>query len=162
MPKKNIAEVVKEIAEPVARELGYSVWSVEFGKTGADYTLEITIDTDKAEGISIDDCQRFSDRINPALDEADPVEDAYILQVSSPGIERELKEPQHYRKMIGETVLVKLYKAIDGKKSFQGTLEGIDDDDNVTITTTEGTQTFPRKSIAKCNIVFNWAGNPRG
>ncbi len=162
MPKKNIAEIVRELAEPVARELGYSVWSVEFGKIGADYTLEITIDTDEAEGISIDDCQKFNDAINPVLDENDPVEEAYILQVSSPGIERELKEPEHYRKMIGETVLVKLYKATDGKKSFQGTLERIDDDDNVTVTTDEGAKTFPRKSIAKCNIVFDWAGNPRG
>ncbi len=162
MPKKNIADVVREIAEPAARELGYSVWSVEFGKTGADFTLEITIDKDGDEGISIDDCQRFSDVINPLLDEADPVEGGYLLQVSSPGVERELKESEHYRKMTGENVLVKLYKAVDGKKSFQGTLEGIDGDDNITVSTDEGVKSFPRKAIAKCNVIFDWAGNPRG
>ncbi len=156
MPKKNIAEIVRELAEPIARELGLNIWSVEFGKIGVDYNLEITIDTDREEGISIDDCQRFTDLINPVLDEADPVEEAYTLSVSSPGVERELTEPKHYRKMIGQTVLVKLYKAVDGKKSFQGTLEGIDEENNVTVTTEEGPKSFPLKSIAKCNTVFNW------
>ncbi len=156
MPKKNIAQTVKELAMPVAEKLGLQVWNVEFGKTGADYELEITIDSMDNNGVSIDDCQRFSDAFNPVIDEADPVEEAYTLSVSSPGVERELKEPEHYRKMMGKPVLVKLYKNENGKKSFEGILADIDDENNVTLSTDDGNVSFPLKAIAKCNVTFKW------
>ena len=102
--KKNgsVADVVTALALPIAEELGYSIWDVEYVREGADYYLRITIDNE--EGITIDDCEAFSRAIDPILDEADPITDSYHLEVSSPGIERDIKivrtaqrQPRPYR-----------------------------------------------------------------
>ena len=90
---KNIAGVVTELITPVADELGYELWDVEFVKEGTRRILRVTIDSE--EGITIDDCERMHRAIDPVLDEADPIESAYYLEVSSPGIERELRTERH-------------------------------------------------------------------
>ena len=141
-----------EIAEPVARELGYTLWDVEYVKEGADWYLRYTIDSDN--GIGIEDCERMSRAIDPVLDEHDFIEDAYHLEVSSPGLERDIKTDWHMEKCMGEKVTVKLYAPINGAKAIVGTLSGFDSE-SVKITVDEEIS-VPRKAIAKMNIYFEF------
>ncbi|MBE6541097.1 MAG: ribosome maturation factor RimP [Ruminococcaceae bacterium] len=153
--KKNIADTVRDIAEPLAESLGYFIWDVEYVREGADMILRITIDTDREDGINIDDCEKMHRAIDPLLDEADPIEDAYMLAVSSPGVERTLSRPEHFEMCAGEEISLKFYAAIDGSKSARGILVGLDGDD-VVVTVGEEEKRYPRKSVAKCETVFNW------
>ncbi|MGN1410442.1 MAG: ribosome maturation factor RimP [Eubacteriales bacterium] len=154
--KKNIAGVVREIAEPLAKSFGYILWDVEYVKEGADMILRITIDTDAEGGITIDDCEKMHRAIDPLLDEADPIEDAYMLAVSSPGVERELTQPMHFERMAGEEVEVRLYAAVDGTKTYRGELIGLIDGE-VVIRQPDGEEKrFPEKAVAKCTTVFEW------
>ena len=151
--KKNIAGTVWEIAEPVAAELGYSIWNVEYVREGADMYLRITIDSE--EGIDLDDCERMTRSIDPLLDEADPIEDAYYLEVSSPGVERVLVTDEHFEIMAGSEVEVKLYRALNGSKTVRGVLAGKADGVN-NVTTAEGDVQLDEKACAKVTTVFDW------
>ena len=153
--KKNIADTVREIAEPLAESFGYFIWDVEYVREGADMILRITIDTDKDGGINIEDCEKMHRAIDPLLDEADPIEDAYMLAVSSPGVERVLTRPEHFEMCAGEEVSLKFYAAIDGSKSARGIHKGLDGDDIVVEVNGEEKR-YPRKSAAKCETVFEW------
>lgn len=88
------ASAVRELIEPTVTELGYDIWDVEYVKEGADMHLRITIDSE--DGIDIDDCEKVHRAIDPLIDEADPIEESYLLEVSSPGIERRLRTPEHF------------------------------------------------------------------
>ena len=92
--QKNIAGTVRELLTPTAETMGYELWDVEFVREGARRILRITID--KPEGIDIDDCEAYHRAIDPLLDEADPIDSAYYLEVSSPGSERDLKYHFHF------------------------------------------------------------------
>ena len=151
---KNIAGTVRELIQPTADELGYFLWDVEYVKEGARRILRITIDSE--EGILIEDCEKFHRAIDPVLDEADPIEDAYYLEVSSPGIERELKTDEHIAVMAGADVEVKLYAPLDGAKSFRGTLVGLDNDGRVVIAVGENELSFERAAVAKIQTVFEF------
>lgn len=118
--KKGIKETVREAILPTVTELGYRIWDVTYAKVGADYHLEITIDSD--DGINIEDCEKVHRAIDPILDEIDPIEGFYYLDVSSPGIERELRTEEHIELSIGEKVEAKLFAAKDGRKSIVGDL----------------------------------------
>lgn len=122
--KKNIRETVREAISATVAELGYEIWDITYQKVGADYHLEITIDCEA--GINIEDCERVHRAIDPILDEIDPIEGFYYLDVSSPGIERELRLDEHIERSIGERVEAKLFAAKDGRKSFVGTLESFE------------------------------------
>ncbi len=153
--KKSISEVVRELAEPVAAELGYLVWDVEYVREGADMILRITIDTDRDGGIDINDCEKMHRAMDPILDEADPIEEAYMFAVSSPGVERTLTRPEHFERMQGADVMLKFYTAVDGSKSLRATLVGLDGDD-IVVTVGDEEKRFPKKSVAKCETVFDW------
>lgn len=149
--KKSIKETVREAILPTVTELGYRIWDVTYQKIGADYHLEITIDSD--EGINIDDCEKVHRAIDPILDEIDPIEDFYYLEVSSPGVERELKSDEHIELSIGQRVLCKLFTAKDGRKSITGSLVS-QDKESVTIDE-DGSETVILKSeIAKLTTVY--------
>jgi ribosome maturation factor RimP len=150
----SIAEVVTALAAPLADELGYVLWDVEYVREGADYYLRITIDSD--EGITIDDCERFSRAIDPVLDEADPITDSYHLEVSSPGIERELKSDFHINACEGWQVEVRLYAPIDGSKSHIGELVGLDGEGNVVIEQEGGRRSFARTAIASLRTHYDF------
>ena len=160
--KKNIAGLVSEIALPLAiiEANNLELVDVEYVKEGADMILRITIDTDAEGGITIDDCEKMHRAIDPLLDELDPIEESYMLSVSSPGVERELTKPMHYEKMKGSEVEVRLYAALDGSKVFRGELvwlEESEDGDSVVIKLPDGEEKkFPIKTVAKCVTVFNW------
>lgn len=150
---KNIAATVSELIAPVAEELGYYLWDVEFVKEGSRYILRVTIDSD--EGINIDDCEKMHRAIDPVLDEADPIENAYYLEVSSPGIERELKNEQHIALCVGETVEVKLYAPLNGAKSYSGELCGCEGG-KVLVKNGEAIIGFERKDIAQIKTVYDF------
>lgn len=149
---KAIVSEVSALCAGVAEELGYTVWDVEYEKIGAEYHLTITIDS--PQGIGIEDCEKMSRALDPILDEADPIQDEYHLDVSSPGIERVIKNDFHLSRCIGEAVLVKLYAPIENQKSIVGTLDSFDSE-SVTVTAQDKI-TIPRKAIAKMNIYFEF------
>lgn len=153
----SIAQRVWDIVLPTADELEYVLWDVEFVKEGADYYLRITID--HPEGITIDDCERFHRAIDPVLDEADPIQQAYILEVSSPGIERELKNRDHVMMCLGDTVEIRLYAVQHGAKVHRGTLVGMTEAGNVQIEQNETLLEFDADKIAKLQTVFDFGAN---
>ena len=151
----NVAAVVRQLAEPLAERLGYDLWDVEFVKEGADYCLRITIDS--PQGITIDDCERMHLAIDPVLDEADPIEGSYRLEVSSPGVERELKTPRHMAACEGWTVEVRLYAPADGSKCHIGELLPVGEDGAVRIRLPDGGErSFPRGAVASLRTHYDF------
>jgi ribosome maturation factor RimP len=150
--KRSVSETVRTAIEPIVTELGYSIWDITFGKVGADYHLEITID--KAEGIDINDCEKVHRAIDPILDEVDPIEGFYYLDVSSPGLERELRTAEHIAATLGQTVEAKLFAAYEGRKSVLGTLVS-GDAESVTIKDEAAEITIPTDKISRLNTVFS-------
>ena len=151
---KNIASTVRTLISGLADEMGYYLWDVEFVKEGADKYLRITIDNE--EGITIEDCERFHRGIDPLLDEADPISDPYILEVSSPGIERELKCEEHIEACVGWDVEVKLYAPRNGSKSFRGVLVGYNDDGDILVEINGENTAFKPDEIAKIATCFDF------
>ena len=149
--KKGIKETVREAILPTVTELGYRIWDISYSKIGADYHLEITIDCDA--GINIEDCERVHRAIDPILDEIDPIEDFYYLEVSSPGIERELKTDEHIELSVGQKVQAKLFVAKDGKKSVTGILTGADKA-SVTLDEDGAMVVLQKSEIAKLTTVY--------
>ena len=149
--KKSIRETVLELIEPTVNELGYSVWDITYSKIGADYHLEITIDS--PNGINIEDCERVHRAIDPVIDEADPIESFYYLDVSSPGIERELRRDEHIEASVGLKVEAKLFAARDGVKSITGRLMGFEDD-TLSIECDGAVCELKRQEISKLTTVF--------
>ena len=152
--QKGVTEVVKELATPLADEFGYILWDVELVREGSKKILRITIDSE--EGITVDDCEKMHRAIDPVLDEADPIEDAYYLEVSSPGIERELRTDAHLEYCEGADVEVRLFAPRDGSKVFRGELLPLTDDGDVAILVGEETVVFPRATVAKIKTVFEF------
>ena len=125
--KKNIAGTVRDLVSPVADEFGFMLWYVEYVKEGADMILRITID--KPEGIDIEDCEKMARAIDPIIDEADPIEKQYVLEVSSPGIERKLITEEHVKKFLGYLATVRFVRAPEGynQREFLLQLDDIQD-----------------------------------
>ena len=145
-----IEDKVYEIIEPAVLSVGVSLWDVRFVKEGVSYYLRIYIDKDG--GVTIDDCAAVSHAIDPLIDEADPIDKQYYLEVCSPGIERELTRDWHYAAANGERVKIKLFAALDGKKEFSGTLKS--EGDKITLITDEGEIITERSKIAKAFIEY--------
>ncbi|MBO4432966.1 MAG: ribosome maturation factor RimP [Clostridia bacterium] len=140
-----VTDKVYEIIEPAVLSLGVTLWDVRFVKEGASYYLRVYID--KAGGVTIDDCVAVSHAIDPLIDEADPIDKQYYLEVCSPGVERELTRDWHFSAANGERVKIKLFSAIDGKKEFSGILKT--EGDSVTLITDDGEIKTERLKIAK-------------
>ena len=144
----NAAERVYELIKETVETQGVELWDVRFLKEGASWYLRVFID--KSEGITIDDCTNVSHAIDPIIDEADPIDKAYYLEVCSPGLERELTRPSYYEKVAGQMVRLKLYKAIDGKKEFTGLLEL--KNEGIILKTEEAELELSYKDISKANL----------
>jgi ribosome maturation factor RimP len=125
MKKKQIEQTVKNLVGDIITSLGYELWSIEYYNDGIEWLLEIMID--KPGGISLDDCEKVTRAVNPAIDEADPIENSYSLAVSSPGLNRELKNAGHLNKYINKQVTVKMFAkneaVITGEKTFHAVLK---------------------------------------
>ena len=131
-----VCDAVRAIAEPVAQQCGVEIWDVRYLKEGAEWYLRIFID--KEEGISIDDCEAVSRALDEPLEKNDPIKDAYILEVSSPGIERELVRMEHFDRFIGADIMVHLIRPMDVLgRDFKGVLHS-HDKETVTITDHSG------------------------
>lgn len=115
---------VQGLAERIADELGLRIWDVTFTKEGASYYLRIYIDKDG--GVGIDDCEAFSRAIDAPLDELDPIEQGYCLEVCSPGVERNLTKPAHFTACLGQRVQVRMIRPVNGTRDFKGVLEDYD------------------------------------
>lgn len=122
-----VTEKVEELARPVVEDEGCELWSVEYVREAGSWYLRVFID--KEGGVGIDDCERISRRLDPILDEADPIPDSYVFEVGSAGAERELKRPSDFEKFMGSEVEVKLYQPYEGKKSLVGKLEAYENGD---------------------------------
>ncbi len=150
--KKAIKDTVRDLVEPIVNELGYRVWDVLYSKIGADYHLEITIDSDA--GIGIEDCEKVHRAIDPVLDEADPIEGFYYLEVSSPGIERELRTEEHIQASLGQLAEAKLFAAKDGQKTLVGVLKSLEDG-VLTMTAQDGGDIrVSRTEISRLHLVY--------
>ncbi len=140
-----ITEKVAALARPVVEDEGCTLWDVEYVREAGTWYLRVLVD--KAGGLSIDDCERISRRLDPMLDEADPIPDSYVFEVGSAGAERELKRPGDFEQFLGSEVELRLYQPLDGSKSFVGLLRGYEDGD-VTIETGGRELRFEKSRIA--------------
>ena len=141
-----VTDLVAQLAQPLAEAAGCSLWDVEYVKEAGTWYLRIYID--KETGVSIDDCEAVSRPLSDALDEADPIEGSYTLEVSSAGADRVLKKPEHFTRFLGEQVEVRLYRPVNGRKDFHGALTAYENGD-VTITPADGgPMTFAKKDVA--------------
>ena len=142
---KKIENEIEKIVRPVIESAGYEYVDTEIKKAGS--ALELIIYSDKDGGIGLDDCEKISKLIDPVIEEEDPIEDAYYLCVSSPGLDRPLKKPSDFARSIGKVVDIKLYRAIDGQKEFTGTLKEYDEA-GFTVTISESDKSFLHKDTA--------------
>lgn len=155
MAKKKIKETVEEILTPYLAERELELWNVEFVKEVKDWFLRVYIDKSshkEGEYVSIQECEDVSRYLSEALDKEDPIEQNYYLEVSSPGLDRELITEDHYRRYFGSVVEMKLYKAIDGKKEISAVLDDMDDD-KYYLTVDDGSKIEVEKSqVAKTRL----------
>ncbi|NLK39699.1 MAG: ribosome maturation factor RimP [Clostridiales bacterium] len=150
---KNIASKVAELLTPVVEELGYQLWDIEYAKEGTEWILRITIDS--KQGIGIEDCERVHRAVDPILDEHDPIETSYRLEVSSPGVERELRVDDHFTASIGEDIEVKLFRPIEGQRIYRGVLRAYADK-VIVIETDSGEVRIPRTDAAIVKTTFDF------
>ncbi len=120
--KQKVTEVVSDIALPLAKQVGVELYDVEFVKEGPDYYLRVFID--KEGGVDINECEAVSRLLDPALDEADPIDTPYFLEVSSVGLDRQLKKEKDFLHFMGHPIEVKLYRPMEGRKEWCGILSG--------------------------------------
>ena len=147
---KNDALVTQiyEMVKPIADELNYEIYHVEYVKENGEYYLRIYIE--KEGGITLSDCEALSRRVSDLMDEKDPIPEAYFLEVSSPGLNRTLFTEAHYKRFVGREVMVKLTKAIEGKKSIKGILKEVNEE-NV-IVEADTLISIPKDKIKSANI----------
>ena len=143
----------EELLRPIAEANGVTVYDVEYVKEGGDYYLRAYID--KPDGVGILDCENVSRTLSDELDKADFIQDAYILEVSSPGLGRVLKKDRHLQASIGQQVDVKLFKPVDGRKQYSGRLDGFDMD-TVSIFEGDTIRSFKRAEIAVIRLAFDF------
>ena len=155
MSKREIYEQKTEaILMPIVEEHGFELVDVEYVKEGGTWYLRAYID--KPGGINVDDCEVVSRRLSDILDEKDYIEEAYILEVSSPGLGRPLKKEKDFKRSLGEEVDVRTYRMIEKQKEFTGLLKDYDDA-TVTIEMEDGTlKTFEKSEIALIRLAFDF------
>lgn len=144
---KKVTEIVAELAAEAVAEQGCELWDVEYVREAGQWYLRIYLD--KEGGVDILDCEAISRKLSDLLDEADPIDGSYTLEVGSAGAERALKRPADFQRYIGSPVLVKLYRAQDGRKEFAGHLAAYDEaSGDVTVTVGKEEMTFVKKDVA--------------
>ena len=151
-----ISDIVSRLARPVVEEEGCTLWDVEYVKEGSEWYLRAYID--KEGGVTIEYCENVSRAVSEVMDQDDFIPEAYILEVSSPGLGRTLKKDKHLQKSIGEEVEIKTYKSIEKQKEFSGILSAFDAD-TITIVTDEETEqemTFNRSDVALIRLALDF------
>lgn len=149
-----VTEVVAALAEPVCAAQGVSLWDVEYVREAGSWVLRVFID--KEGGVSINDCVAVTQALDPLLDERDPIPDSYTFEVSSAGVERELKRPEHFARYIGAPVTVRLYAPKAGAREHTGTLAAYADG-AVTLAAEDGSeQLFTPQEVAQVRLRFTF------
>ena len=143
--RHQIETITEELLDPILAEKKFELVDIEYVKEAGNYYLRVYID--KEGGITIDDCEIVSRELGSLLDEKDPIKDPYILEVSSPGLDRPLKKEKDFKRSLGKTVELKLYQAINGTKEFEGILEDYNKD-QITVQVDGENMTFQRNDIA--------------
>ncbi len=144
-----LTDQVAALALPIVEEEGCTLWDVEYVKEAGSWYLRVFID--REGGVSIDDCERISRRLDPVLDEADPIPESYIFEVGSAGADRELKRPGDYEQFMGSEVELKLYRPVKGSKRYVGELSGYEDG-AVTIVQNGEALRFEKSQIAQVRL----------
>ena len=150
-----IAEEAERLANEIAAPMGLRVYDTEFLKEGAKKVLRIYIDK-PGDYIAIDDCEAVSRALSDRLDEQDFIEDAYTLEVSSPGLERHLKRDWHFEEAVGEKVDVKLFRPLNGQKMLSGILAGGNLKEGIVLKTGDKELHIDKQSIADIKISFEF------
>lgn len=147
---KNDALVTQiyEMVKPISDELNYEIYHIEYVKENGEYYLRIYIE--KEGGITLSDCEALSRRVSDLMDEKDPIPEAYFLEVSSPGLNRTLFTEAHYKRFVGREVMVKLTKAVEGKKSIKGILKEVNEE-NI-IVEADTLISIPKEKVKSANI----------
>lgn len=154
MSKRETYESKTEaLLTPIAQANGVEIYDVEYVKEGADWYLRAYID--KTEGVNIQDCENVSRALSDALDKDDFIEDAYILEVSSPGLGRTLKKDKHFEKSLGLKVELKTYKAIGKVKEFSGVLKSYDET-SLTLEIDGEEKVFAKSDVALVRLAFDF------
>lgn len=154
MSKRETYEArTEQILLPIAQKAGVEIYDVEYVKEGSDWYLRAYID--KPEGVNIGDCETVSRALSDKLDEEDFIEDAYILEVSSPGLGRTLKKDKHLEKSLGMEVEIRLYKPLEKCKEFTGILKSFDAG-QIIIETADKEMTFARKEVALIRLALDF------
>lgn len=154
MAKRDTYEArTEELLTPIVEKYGVEIYDVEYVKEGSEWYLRAYID--KPEGVNIIDCENVSRALSDELDKEDFIDEAYILEVSSPGLGRTLKKDKHLEKSIGEEVEIKLYKPIDKCKEFSGILEKFDAE-SITVSVEDKEITFKRSDIALIRLALDF------
>lgn len=148
-----ITDVVAALAEPIAEENGCGIWDVEYVKEAGTWFLRVYLD--RAEGVTIDHCEAVSRALDGKLDEVDPIEGSYVLEVSSPGADRVLKKPEHFQRFLGQKVEARLYRPRAGAKSLVGELAGYQDG-AVTLQTPQERVTLAKEEIAQVRLYITF------
>lgn len=144
---------IYDLSLPIVNELGYKLYDVMYVKEGKEYYLRIFIDHEK--GIDLDDCEKVSNRISDMLDEVDPISTQYNLEVSSCGLERHLREVEHYEAAVGKNVELKFFKALDGVKQVEGILKMVKEN-TIIIETEEKEVEVKNDDVSSAKILFDW------
>lgn len=141
-----VTDVVAQLALPIVEQAGCTLWDVEYVKEAGEWFLRVYID--KEGGVDINDCEAVSRPLSDLLDEADPIQGSYTFEVSSAGLDRPLKRPEHFTACAGQQVDVRFYRPVDGRKEYTGALVGCDGDGNVTV----DDKTFEKKDVAQVRL----------
>lgn len=151
MSAKKVVDVITTMAEQLAEPLQLEVVDVEYRREPSGRVLRVFID--KQGGITLDDCQALSRALSRRLDETDPIADSYSLEVSSPGLDRPLKKPRDFERFTGETIHVRTYGPLDGRRNFKGELLGLQDGHVVVALEDDGEANIPLDQIARARLV---------
>ena len=143
-----LLETIDQLVRPIAEELNYEIYHIEYVKENGDYYLRIYIDKDG--GIALSDCEALSRRVSDVMDEKVPIKDAYFLEVSSPGLNRTLFTDDHFKKQIGKEIMVRFTKSLNGRKNIKGILKEVNDDS--VIIETDDLITIPKDKIKSANL----------
>jgi ribosome maturation factor RimP len=163
LARQRVEEVVERLGSYLAEELGYELVEVEYRKEGPDWVLRCSID--RQTGVGVDDCQRFSEALGKTLDVEDPIPGHYLLEVSSPGMERPLKKDHDFIRFAGQKVEVSLLKPINGRRVYKGKLLGLSEQEAgkaIRIDIDGLVTEIPRAEVAKVHLIPDIFGTEGG
>lgn len=149
----------EKIVLPIVEKLGYILYDVLYVKEGPDWYLRLFIDSEN--GIDLEICEKVSNLVSEKLDEIDPIETPYMLEVSSCGLERHLRSTKHFESAVGKEIEVKFFKVIEKKKSLTGILENVKEN-KIKLNSEDKEYEINIDDISSAKILYNWEENENG